>query len=107
VLHAKVACESRLQELATYHPAPAAPGLGAGPCHQLGVHPRLSTPDPARRIKTARVAQFGAAALQRPRQGHDRGEPFAAKLFAEELRMHTKHLRTFDHCIDQDKHPKG
>ncbi len=45
VLHAKVACESRLRAvLETYHPAPAALVLRAGPGYHVGVHPRLSDP---------------------------------------------------------------
>jgi transposase len=39
--------------------------------------------------------------------GTTAGKSFAARLFAEELRMHTDHLRAFDHKIIQllDHHP--
>jgi transposase len=126
VLHAKVACESRLRAvLETYHPAPLHLFSELDRDIALEFIRAYPTPDQARRIKTARMAAFcvrqhysgrtdpavlvdrltphllGASA------GTTAGRSFSARLFAEELRMHTGHLRAFDRRLDQllQRHP--
>lgn len=126
VQHAKVACESRLRAvLDTYHPAPLHLFSELDRNITLAFIRSYPTPDQARRVGTARMDRFchrqGYSGRTDPQvlvdrmrphllgasQGTTAGKAFAATLFAEELRMHTDHLRAFDHKIAQllDKHP--
>lgn len=120
VLHAKVACESRLRAvLETYHPAPL--HLFSELDRDISVEFIRSypTPDQVRHVKAGRMASFCARHhysgrtdpqvlvdrltphLLSASDGTTAGKSFAATLFAEELRMHTDHLRAFDRKIDQ------
>jgi transposase len=120
VLHAKVACESRLRAvLDTYYPAPLHLFSELDRDISLEFIRAYPTPDQARRIKTARMAAFcdrqhysgrtdPAVLVDRliphllsASDGTTAGKSFAARLFAEELRLHTDHLRAFDRRIDQ------
>lgn len=115
VRHAKVACESRLRSvLETYHPAPL--HLFSELDRDISVEfiRAYPTPDQARRVKTARMAAFCARQhysgrtdpqalvdrltphLLSASEGTTAGKSFTARLFAEELRMHSDHLRAFD-----------
>jgi transposase len=126
VLHAKVACESRLRAvLDTYHPAPVHLFSELDRDITLEFIRTYPTPDQARRVGAARMERFcrrqhysGRADPQvlverlKPHllsasEGTTAGKAFSARLFAEELRMHTDHLRAFDHKISQllDHHP--
>lgn len=126
VLHAKVACESRLRAvLEAYHPAPLHLFSELDRNISLEFIRAYPTPDQARRVKTARMAQFCARQSYSGRtdpavlvdrltphllaasEGTTAGKAFTAGLFAEELRMHCDHLRAFDQRIDQllDRHP--
>ena len=126
VLHAKVACESRLRAvLETYHPAPLHLFSELDRDNSLEFIRAYPTPDQARRVKTARMAAFCARQQYSGRtnpqvlvdritphllsasEGTTAGKSFSARLFAEELRMHSDHLRTFDKKINQllDVHP--
>ena len=126
VLHAKVACESRLRAvLETYHPAPLHLFSELDRDISVAFIRAYPTPDQARRVKSARMAAFCARQhysgrtdpavlvdrltlhLLSASAGTTAGKSFAARLFAEELRMHTDHLRAFDRRIDQllDQHP--
>jgi transposase len=126
VLHAKVACESRLRAvLETYHPAPLHLFSGLDRDISLEFIRAYPTPDQARRVKTARMAAFCARQhysgrtdpavlvdrltphLLSASAGTTAGRSFTAGLFAEELRMHTNHLRAFDRRIEQllELHP--
>lgn len=80
---------------------------------------RRATPDQVRRVKTARMAAFCAQQhysgrtdpavlvdrliphLLSASDGTTAGKSFTARLFAEELRLHTDHLRAFDRRTDQ------
>lgn len=120
VLHAKVACQARLRALLeTYHPAPL--HLFSELDRDITVEfiRAYPTPEQARHVKTARMAQFcrrqhysgrtdPAVLVERltphllaAGAGTTAGKSFAAVLFAEELRMHTEHLRAFDRRIEQ------
>ena len=120
VLHAKVACESRLRAvLEAYHPAPLHLFSELDRDISLEFIRAYPTPDQARRVKTARMAAFcnrhqysgrtdPAVLVDRliphllsASAGTTAGKSFAAGLFAEELRLHTDHLRAFDRRIDQ------
>ena len=120
VLHAKVACESRLRAvLETYHPAPLHLFSELDRDISLEFICAYPTPDQARRIKTGRMAAFCARQhysgrtdpamlvdrliphLLSASEGTTAGKSFAATLFAEELRLHTDHLRAFDRRLDQ------
>jgi transposase len=126
VLHAKVACESRLRAvLDTYHPAPLHLFSELDRDITLEFIRAYPTPDQARRVGPARMAGFcrrnsysGRTDPQvlvdrlKPHlltasDGTTAGKSFAATLFAEELRMHTNHLRSFDRRIAEllDSHP--
>ncbi len=126
VLHAKVACESRLRAvLETYHPAPLHLFSELDRDISLEFIRAYPTPDQARRVKTARMAAFCARQhysgrtdpqvlvdrltpnLLSASEGTTAGKSFTARLFAEELRMHSAHLRAFDKHIDQllEAHP--
>jgi transposase len=115
VLHAKVACESRLRAvLETYHPAPLHLFSELDRDISLEFIRAYPTPDQARRVKTARMAAFCGRQhysgrthpqvlvdrlgphLLSASAGTTAGKAFTATLFAEELRMHTDHLRAFD-----------
>jgi hypothetical protein len=120
VLHAKVACESRLRAvLETYHPAPLHIFSELDRDISLEFIRAYPTPAQARRVKTARMAAFCARQhysgrtdpqvlvdrltphLLSASAGTTAGKSFSARLFAEELRMHSEHLRAFDKQIDQ------
>jgi transposase len=120
VLHAKVACESRLRAvLETYYPAPLHLFSELDRDISLEFIRAYPTPDQARRIKTGRMAAFCARQHYSGRtdpavlvdrliphllsagEGTTAGKSFAATLFAEELRMLTDHLRSFDNKIDR------
>lgn len=126
VLHAKVACESRLRAvLETYHPAPLHLFSELDRDIALEFIRAYPTPDQARRVKTTRMAAFCARHHYSGRTdpavlvdrltphllgasaGTTAGRSFSARLFAEELRMHTGHLRAFDKRLDQllQRHP--
>ena len=126
VLHAKVACESRLRAvLDTYYPAPLHLFSELDRDITLEFIRAYPTPDQARRIGTTRMEAFCRRQhysgrvdpqvlvdglkphLLSASVGTTAGKSFAARLFAEELRMHTDHLRAFDHKIIQllDQHP--
>jgi transposase len=126
VLHAKVACESRLRAvLETYHPAPLHLFSELDRDITLEFIRAYPTPDQARRIKTARMAQFCARQHYSGRtdpevlvnrltfhllgasEGTTAGKSFTAKLFAEELQMHAEHLRAFDKRLEEllQRHP--
>ena len=126
VQHAKVACESRLRAvLDTYHPAPLHLFSELDRNITLEFIRSYPTPDQAKRVGVARMGRFcqrqGYSGRTDPHVLVDRikphllgssvgttaGKSFAATLFAEELRMHTDHLRAFDHKIAQllDQHP--
>ena len=118
VQHAKVACESRLRAvLEVYHPAPVHLFSELDRDISLAFIHAYPTPDQARRVGTVRMAAFcrrqGYTGRTDPQVLVDRlkvhllgassgttaGKAFAAQLFAAELRMHTDHLRAFDHRI--------
>lgn len=118
VQQAKVACESRLRGvLDTYHPAPVHLFSELDRDISLAFIRAYPTPDQARRVGTDRMERFcrrhGYSGRTEPQvlvdrlkphllgasQGTTAGKAFAAQLFAEELRMHTDHLRAFDHKI--------
>ena len=118
VQEAKVACESRLRAvLETYHPAPVHLFSELDRDISLAFIRAYPTPDQARRVGADRMQRFchrqsysGRTEPQvlvdrlKPHlltasEGTTAGKSFAATLFAEELRMHTDHLRTFDHKI--------
>lgn len=120
VLHAKVACESRLRAvLEAYYPAPLHLFSELDRDISLAFVRAYPTPDQARRVKTARMAAFcdrhqysgrtdPAVLVDRliphllsASEGTTAGKSFAAKLFAQELRLHTDHLRAFDRRLDQ------
>ena len=126
VLHAKVACESRLRAvLDTYHPAPL--HLFSELDRDISVEFIRSypTPDQARRVGPGRMDAFcrrnGYTGRTDPKvlverikphlltasDGTTTGKSFAAQLFAEELRLHTDHLRAFDRRIGEllNQHP--
>jgi len=126
VLHAKVACESRLRAvLESYHPAPLHIFSELDRDITLEFIRAYPTPDQARRVKTGRMSAFCARQhdsgrtdpavladrvtphLLEASKGTTAGKFFAAKLFAEELRMHTEHLRAFDKRLDEllQRHP--
>lgn len=126
VQHAKVACESRLRAvLDTYHPAPLHLFSELDRNIALEFIRSYPTPDQARRVGTTRMERFcyrqGYSGRTDPQvlvdrlrphmlgasEGTTAGKSFAADLFAEELRLHTDHLRAFDHKITQllDQHP--
>jgi transposase len=126
VLHAKVACESRLRAvLETYHPAPLHLFSELDRDISLEFIRAYPTPDQARRVKRARMEAFCARQQYSGRtdpqvlvdrltphllsasDGTTAGKAFAATLFAEELRMHTDHLRAFDKRIGRllEVHP--
>ena len=120
VLHAKVACESRLRAvLEAYHPAPphfSELNRDIG-LEFISACPARTTK--TRRIKTGRMAAFCSRQQYSGRtdpavlvdrliphllsasEGTTAGKSFAAKLFAQELRLHTDHLRAFDRRLDQ------
>jgi len=121
-----VACESRLRAvLETYHPAPLHLFSELDRDISLEFIRAYPTPDQARRVKTGRMAAFCARQQYSGRtnpqvlvdritphllsasEGTTAGKSFSARLFAEELRMHSDHLRTFDKKINQllDVHP--
>ena len=118
VLHAKLACESRLRAvLETYHPAPLHVFSELDRDISLAFIRAYPTPDQARRVKTARMAAFCARQQYSGRTdpqvlvdrltphllsasaGTTAGKSFAARLFAEELQVHSDHLRAFDKRI--------
>jgi hypothetical protein len=120
VLHAKVACESRLRAvLETYHPAPLHLFSELDGDISLEFIRAYPTPDQARRVKTAQMAAFCARQHYSGRTdpavlvdrltphllgasaGTTAGRSFSARLFAEELRMHTGHLRAFDKRLNE------
>jgi transposase len=120
VLTVKVACENRLRAvLDTYHPAPLHLFSELDRDISLDFIRAYPTPDQARRVKTARMTAFCARQhysgrtdpqvlvdrlqphLLSASAGTTAGKAFAVNLFAEELRMHTDHLRAFDARIDQ------
>ena len=126
VLHAKLACESRLRAvLDTYHPAPLHLFSDLDRDISLEFIRRYPTPDQAKRVGPARMEAFCRRQhytgrvdpqvlvdrlqphLLTASPGTTAGKSFAAKLFAEELRMHTLHLRAFDAKIAEllDQHP--
>ena len=126
VQHAKVACESRLRAvLDTYHPAPLHLFSDLDRDITLEFIRTYPTPDQARRVGTARMDRFCRRQhytgrvdpqvlvdrlvphLLAASPGTTAGKAFTARLFAEELRMHTDHLRAFDARIVQllDQHP--
>ena len=126
VLHAKVACESRLRAvLESYHPAPLHLFSSLDRDITLEFIRTYPTPDQARHIGPGRMGNFcrrqhysGRTDPQvlvdrlRPHllaagPGTTAGKSFTATLFAEELRMHTDHLRAFDAEIERllDEHP--
>jgi transposase len=126
VQHAKVACESRLRAvLEAYHPAPVHLFSELDRDISLAFIRAYPTPDQARRVGTTRMEAFcrrhGYSGRTDPQvlvdrlkphllgasRGTSAGKAFAAQLFAEELRMHTDHLRAFDHKIAEllDQHP--
>lgn len=126
VLHAKLACESRLRAvLDTYHPAPLHLFSDLDRDISLEFIRRYPTPDQAKRVGPARMEGFCRRQhytgrvdphvlvdrlqphLLTASPGTTAGKSFAAKLFAEELRMHTLHLRAFDAKIAEllDQHP--
>jgi transposase len=126
VQHAKVACESRLRAvLDTYHPAPVHLFSELDRDITLEFIRAYPTPDQAKRIGQARMEGFcrrqhysGRADpkvlvdrikphLLTASAGTTAGKSFAATLFAEELRMHTDHLRAFDRRISEllEVHP--
>lgn len=126
VVHAKVACQSRLSAvLQAYHPGPLHLFSELDRDISLEFIREYPTPQQARRVKTARMAQFCArrgysgrtdpgvlverltAHLLSASAGTTAGKSFAATLFADELRMHTEHLRAFDRQIAQllTQHP--
>jgi len=108
VLHAKVACESRLRAvLDTYHPAPLHLFSELDRDITVAFIRAYPTPDQARRVGTARMERFcrrqhysGRVDPQvlvdrlKPHllvasEGTTAGKAFAARLLAEELQMHT------------------
>jgi Transposase/Transposase IS116/IS110/IS902 family len=120
VLHAKVACESRLRAtLDSYHPAPLHLFSELDRDISLEFVCAYPSPDQARRVGAARMGAFcrrqgysgrvdPQVLLDRLRphllaasEGTTAGRSFTARLFAAELRMHTDHLRAFDRRIDQ------
>jgi len=120
VLHAKVACESRLRAvLETHYPALLHLFSELDRGISLEFIRAYLTPDQARRIKTDRMAAFCARQhysgrtdlavlvhrliphLLSASEGTTAGKSFSATLFAEELRMLTDHLRSFDSKIDR------
>ena len=124
--HAKVACESRLRAvLDSYCPAPL--HLFSELDRDISVEfiRRYPTPDQAKRVGSARMDAFCRRQhytgrvdpqvlverlqphLLTASPGTTAGKSFAARLFAEELRMHTQHLRAFDAKIEQllNQHP--
>ena len=120
VLHAKVACESRLRAvLESYHPAPAHLFSELDRDITLEFIRSYPTPDQARRVGAARMERFcrrqhysGRADPQvlvdrltphllSAGEGTTAGKAFAARLFAEELQMHSDHLRAFDRRINE------
>jgi transposase len=126
VLHAKVACESRLRAvLETYHPGPVHLFSELDRDITLAFIRAYPTPDQARRVGTARMERFchrqGYSGRTDPQvlvdrlkphllgasEGTTAGKSFTATLFADELRMHTDHLRAFDHKIAEllPRHP--
>ncbi len=126
VLHAKVACQSRLQAvLEAYHPAPLHLFSELDRDISLEFIRAYPTPQQARRVKTGRMAAFCTRQgysgrteagilvgrlsehLLSASEGTTAGKSFSANLFAQELRMHTEHLRAFDKRIEQllDEHP--
>ena len=126
VLHAKVACESRLRAaLDTYHPAPLHLFSELDRDISVDFIRAYPTPDQARRIGAARMEAFcrrhGYSGRTKPQalvdrlkphllaasEGTTAGKSFTATLFADELRLHTDHLRAFDHRISEllEGHP--
>ena len=126
VMHAKVACESRLRAvLEVYHPAPLHLFSELDRDISLEFIRRYPTPDQAKRVGPARMKAFCRRQHYTGRVdpqvlvdrlqphlltaglGTTAGKSFAAKLFAEELRTHTSHLRLFDARIAEllDQHP--
>jgi transposase len=120
VLHAKVACESRLRAvLEAYHPAPLHLFSELDRDISLEFIRAYPTPEQVRHLKAGRMAGFCARQhysgrtdpqvlvdrltthLLSASEGTTSGKAFAATLFAQELRMHTDHLRAFDHRIGQ------
>ncbi len=126
VQQAKVACESRLRAvLESYHPAPLHLFSELDRNITLEFIRAYPTPDQAKRVGSGRMERFchrqGYSGRTDPQvlvermkphllgssPGTTAGKSFAATVFAEELRMHTDHLRAFDHRIAQllDVHP--
>lgn len=120
VLHAKVACEARLRAvLESYYPAPLHLFSELDRDITLAFIRAYPTPEQARHIKTGRMAAFCARQHYTGRtdpavlvgrlsehllgasEGTTAGKQFTASLFAEELRLHTQHLRAFDRRIQQ------
>jgi transposase len=120
VLHAKVACESRLRAvLEVYHPAPLHLFSELDRDITLAFIRAYPTPDQAKRVGAGRMEAFCRRQhytgrvdpqvlvdrlkphLLTASDGSTAGKAFAAKLFAEELRMHSDHLRAFDHRISE------
>lgn len=118
VQEAKVACESRLRAvLETYHPAPVHLFSELDRDISLAFIRAYPTPDQARRVGADRMERFcrrqGYSGRTEPQvlvdrlkphllaasEGTTAGKSFAATLFADELRMHTDHLRAFDRKI--------
>lgn len=126
VLHAKVACESRLRAtLDTYHPAPLHLFSELDRDISVDFIRAYPTPDQAKRVGAARMEAFcrrhGYSGRTKPQalvdrlkphlltasEGTTAGKSFTATLFADELRMHTDHLRAYDHRISEllEAHP--
>lgn len=126
VLHARVACESRLRAtLDTYHPAPLHLFSELDRDISVDFIRAYPTPDQAKRVGAARMEAFcrrhGYSGRTKPQalvdrlkphlltasEGTTAGKSFTATLFADELRMHTDHLRAYDHRISEllEAHP--
>jgi transposase len=120
VLYAQQACESQLRSiLDAYHPAPLHLFSTLDRDISLAFITTYPTPEQARRVGTARMDGFcrrqGYSGRTQPEvlvarlkphllsagPGTVVGKSFSAKLYAEQLRLLTSHLRTYDKRIQE------